>query len=203
MRKVFVPASGSVIAKHSLREPSAMPGRKRCLIWSDPFLRMQALSMAVTRRRPGEKPLAQTSSKPIVRARRPAPLPPYSSGTRQPRSPTSANPCHSSSGKRFSRRASSRNSARRGSSRWSIVRTEVRTRLCSSLSAKFVTFAVCVVIVVPPYLPLNSGVRFSLKAFGPSRASSLMNTAWPICLSISRAWASGRPSVSWTERLTA
>src|SRR5437660_2272269 len=50
---------------------------------------------------------------------------------------------------------------------------------------------------------LNSGARFSAKARGPSRASSLAKTAIPIRSSTFSASASGSASVSCTERLTA
>src|SRR5436309_10950621 len=180
MRKVFVPASGSVIAKQSLSEPSAIFGRKRSLTSGEPFFRIQALSMAVTSRSPGENPLAQISSKPMVSASSPAPLPPYSSGTRHPCSPTSAKASHSSCGKRFSRRATSRNSSRRDSNRWSICLTEARSRLCSSPCAKFVGVIV-VVIRLPPDAchpeersPSRQGrSERSISALGTRRSSPL------------------------------
>lgn len=45
-------------------------------------------------------------------------------------------------------------------------------------------------------LPRNSGFRFSLNAFGPSRASLLANTAAPSFASTGNASSSAMPSVS-------
>jgi hypothetical protein len=96
MRKVLEPASGSVMAKTRMVLPATTEGTMSRFCCSVPFLRMQAVSMAVTSMREGEKPRAQMSSKPRVRATRPELLPPYSSGTRAPRRPMSANSCQSS-----------------------------------------------------------------------------------------------------------
>ena len=49
---------------------------------------------------------------------------------------------------------------------------------------------------------MNSGVRFSMNASGPSLASSLMKTCMPICESIRIASLSGRHSVSRSARST-
>src|SRR5690242_5320620 len=54
-----------------------------------------------------------------------------------------------------------------------------------------------------PQRPWNTGFRFSLKAFVPSRASSHIDAGMPISSSFSSASAVGRPRPARTERFTA
>ena len=96
MRKVLLPAFGSVTAKTRIVLPESTPGTIFRFISSLPFLRMHAVSMHVTSIRLGEKPSAQMSSNASVSASSPVLLPPYSSGTRHPNSPRFANSFHSS-----------------------------------------------------------------------------------------------------------
>ncbi len=137
IRKVLLPASGSVTAKQSFSFPVAMAGRNRCFTASEPFRRMQTASIPVrTSSVLAGRPAPDSSSSPRARARSPSPEPPYASGIRLPISPSSASACQSSGGYRRSSCMSRRNSARRGSKRASSSRVAAWISRCSSESSK-------------------------------------------------------------------
>ncbi len=85
----FEPASGSVIPKAMMTEPSAIPGSQRCFCSSVPKRPITVPQIA------GEttiinwlQPAAVSSSSTSARSYMPPPPPPYSSGRLTPRKPS-------------------------------------------------------------------------------------------------------------------